>query len=94
MGKGLYPNWTEEDLETLKELYPDHSDEEIGKILGRTPGSVKLRAVRRGLRKSLEYVYRSRTRPRPRRQIGCIPNPLPVIERLLIKHKIHDRDKQ
>lgn len=82
----LAPPWSQGEIARLVELYPDHSNEEIAAILGRTPASVKLRAVRKGLRKSPEYVHRSRTQPRPRRQIGCIPNPLPVIERLLIKH--------
>lgn len=66
----LAPQWTPEEIARLGELYPDHSNEEIAAIMGRTPASVKVRAVWNGFRK----------------QVGCIPNPLPVIERLLRKH--------
>lgn len=40
-----YPPWSEKELETLKELYPDNDNEYIGRLLNRTPGSVKIRAV-------------------------------------------------
>lgn len=39
-----YPPWSEKELETLKELYPDNDNEYIGRLLNRTPGSVKIRA--------------------------------------------------
>ncbi len=47
-----YPPWSEKELETLKELYPDNDNEYIGRLLNRTPGSVKIRAVWNGCRKS------------------------------------------
>lgn len=47
-----YPPWSEKKLETLKELYPDNDNEYIGCLLNRTPGSVKIRAVWNGCRKS------------------------------------------
>lgn len=81
-----YPPWSEKELETLKELYPDNDNEYIGRLLNRTPGSVKVRAAWNGFRKSPAYKYRVKSGPRPRKQVGCIPNPLPVIERLLKKH--------
>lgn len=84
----LAPQWTPEEIARLGELYPDHSNEEIAAIMGRTPGSVKIRAVWNGYRKSYEFIQRRRmtTDNKPRKMVGCIPNPLPVIERLLRKH--------
>ena len=82
----LAPQWTPEEIARLGELYPDHSNEEIAAIMGRTPASGKIRAVWNGFRKSPAYKYRVKSGPRPRKQVGCIPNPLPVIERLLRKH--------
>ena len=78
-----YPPWSEKELETLKELYPDNDNEYIGCLLNRTPGSVW-----NGCRKSYEFIHRRRmtTDNKPRKMVGCIPNPLPVIERLLKKH--------
>ena len=83
-----YPPWSEKELETLKELYPDNDNEYIGRLLNRTPGSVKIRAVWNGCRKSYEFIQRRRmtTDNKPRKMVGCIPNPLPVIELLLKKH--------
>lgn len=83
-----YPLWSEKELETLKELYPDNDNEYIGRLLNRTPGSVKIRAVRNGYRKSYEFIQRRRmtTDNKPSKMVGCIPNPLPVIERLLKQH--------
>lgn len=83
-----YPPWSEKELETLKELYPYNDNEYIGCLLNRTPGSVKIRAVWNGYRKSYEFIQRRRmtTDNKPRKMVGCIPNPLPVIERLLKKH--------
>lgn len=83
-----YPPWSENELETLKELYPDNDNEYIGCLLNRTPGSVKIRAVWNGCRKSYEFIQRRRmtTDNKPRKMVGCIPNPLPVIERLLKQH--------
>lgn len=72
----------------IEELYPDNDNEYIGRLLNRTPGSVKIRAVWNGYRKSYEFIQRRRmtTDNKPRKMVGCIPNPLPVIERLLKKH--------
>lgn len=55
-----YPPWSEKELETLKELYPDNDNEYIGRLLNRTPGSVKIRAVWNGCRKSYEFIQRRR----------------------------------
>ena len=77
-----YPPWSEKELETLKELYPDNDNEYIGRLLNRTPGSVKIRAVWNGCRKSYEFIQRRRmtTDNKPRKMVGCIPNPLPVMQ--------------
>lgn len=53
----LAPQWTPEEIARLGELYPDHSNEEIAAIMGRTPASVKVRAVWNGFRKSPAYKY-------------------------------------
>ena len=89
----LAPQWTPEEIARLGELYPDHSNEEIAAIMGRTPASVKVRAVWNGFRKSPAYKYRVKSGPRPRKQVGCIPNPLPVIERLLRKHGYNSKQR-
>ena len=47
--------WTEEEIKLLTELYPNHSNEEIAKILGRSKPSVDKKAAQLGLKKSEEY---------------------------------------
>ena len=61
----LAPQWTPEEIARLGELYPDHSNEEIAAIMGRTPASVKVRAVWNGFRKSPAYKYRVKSGPGP-----------------------------
>lgn len=46
------PRWTEAELARLQELYPSHSNREIGRILGRSAASVLRKAARMGLRKT------------------------------------------
>ena len=51
--------WTEEDLQYLREHYPDDNTAEIAKHLGRTEGAVQQMAVKHGLRKSAEFMAKT-----------------------------------
>lgn len=44
--------WTPEDIDTLRQLYPDHYTDEVGRILGRNTRSVFAMAYKLGLHKS------------------------------------------
>ena len=48
--------WTPQQVEWLKELYPDTSNNQIAKLLGRTEPSVLQKAIKLGLKKSQEYM--------------------------------------
>ena len=51
--------WTEEELQYLREHYPDDNTAEIAKHLGRTEGAVQQMAVKHGLRKSAEFMEKT-----------------------------------
>ena len=46
------PRWTPEELDRLTELYPEHSNREIGRLLGRSESSVSRKGARMGLAKT------------------------------------------
>lgn len=48
--------WREEELQYLREHYPDGNTAEIAKQLGRTEGAVHQMAAKQGLRKSSEFI--------------------------------------
>ncbi len=50
------PRWTEAQVEKLVELYPNHSNEEIAAVLGRTAISVLCKANRMQLQKSSAHL--------------------------------------
>ena len=49
---------SKEDIRTLVEMFPDHSDREIAEALGISICTVKSRRTKMGLRKSPEYLSR------------------------------------
>ena len=49
--------WPPEKVEKLKQLYPNHTNEEIARILGSTPRSVNAIAFKLGLRKDPQWMY-------------------------------------
>ena len=51
--------WTQEDIDILSRMYPDHFADEIAEILGRGKSSVYCRARLLGLRASKEKIRRS-----------------------------------
>ncbi len=70
------PRWTEEEIDLLARLYPDHDNLEIARRLGRTTKSIVSKAHDLGLKKSPERLrlmgrqnvrrrYDRRRRPRP-----------------------------
>lgn len=54
-GKKL-KSWTEDQLQTLKSLYPDHTNAEIAVIVGRSESAVSARASILGLRKDRQWM--------------------------------------
>lgn len=53
--------WTEQEIETLRRLYPDYSAEVVGKVLGRKPGSVHQKARSLGIEKSEAFNQSDRS---------------------------------
>lgn len=51
--------WTEEELQYLREHYPDDNTAEIAEHLGRTECAVLQMAAKQGLRKSAEYMEKT-----------------------------------
>ena len=51
--------WTEEELQHLREHYPDGNTAEIAEHLGRTEGAVQQMAAKQGLRKSAEFIAKT-----------------------------------
>ncbi|MBK8978685.1 MAG: hypothetical protein IPM29_22535 [Planctomycetes bacterium] len=47
------PRWTSDDLQRLRQLYPDHDNLSVARALGRSVQSVTSKATRLGLTKSL-----------------------------------------
>lgn len=54
--------WTDAEVQKLKKLYPNRTNEEIGKELGRTSKAVKKKADELGLKKSNAFFARMTTR--------------------------------
>lgn len=48
--------WTEQDIETLRTMFPNHTSKEIGFALNRTPQAVKVYASKIGLLKSWDFL--------------------------------------
>lgn len=46
------PRWSQAELDRLHQLYPMHSNREIGRLLGRSEVSVSRKGARLGLRKN------------------------------------------
>ena len=55
--RNWYRVWTEEKDSELRKLYPDHTNEEIGRRLGIPKGSVQSRGFELGLRKDKAFLY-------------------------------------
>lgn len=53
--------WTPEQVDALRRLYPDHSAEVVGKVLGRAPGSVHQKAQKLGIQKSEAFKASDRS---------------------------------
>ncbi|MBQ2301306.1 MAG: hypothetical protein II279_07470, partial [Bacteroidaceae bacterium] len=51
--------WTEEELQYLREHYPDDNTAEIAEHLSRTEGAVQQMAAKHGLRKSAEFMEKT-----------------------------------
>lgn len=51
--------WTEEELQYLREYYPDGNTAEIAKHMGRTEGAIQQMAAKQGLRKSAEFIEKT-----------------------------------
>lgn len=67
----VMPRWTDEDIERLKELYPEHSNLEIAQKLGRSVKSVVSKAHNLGLKKDrarLQEMGRENVNLRYRRE--------------------------
>ena len=63
------PEWSNEEKETLKRLYPNNRNEDIARFIGRSEGAVSRKAQKLGLKKSDEF-FRSaksgRIQPTPK----------------------------
>lgn len=80
-----WPRWSNADIDALKELYPDNPNETVADAIGRTTGSVHVRAMMLRLRKSRKYIMENRMRrgiPAYRKVLDCMPNPLVKIREL------------
>lgn len=53
--KRNHSTWTSKEIATLTELYPDHNNHELSKLLNKTKASIDQKASLLGLRKSSEY---------------------------------------
>lgn len=58
MKKPKSKHLTPAQLEQIKQLYPDHSNEEIAGIMGLSKWTIKSRAEKHGWRKSKEFIVR------------------------------------
>lgn len=52
-------NWTQEEIDTLSQLYPNHYASEIAEILGRGSSSIHCKAQSLGLESSREKIQRT-----------------------------------
>lgn len=53
--------WTAEEIDALRRLYPDHTADVVGKVIGRLPGSVHRKAADLGLEKSEAFLRSTRS---------------------------------
>lgn len=53
--------WTPDEIDALRRLYPDHTAEVVGKVIGRLPGSVHRKAASLGLEKSEAFKNSTRS---------------------------------
>ena len=60
MGKGV--EWTEQEIEDLREMYPDNYTEDVAIVLGRTCDAVTRKAFTLGIKKSDEFTKREKRR--------------------------------
>lgn len=51
--------WTQEEIDILSRMYPDHFAKEIAVILGRTPSSIYCKAITLGLESTPDKIRRS-----------------------------------
>jgi hypothetical protein len=71
------PRWTEEEIVRLRELYPEHRNEEIARILNRSTKSVVSKAHDLDLKKSKERLRemgQENVRLRHERDRGAVPD--------------------
>lgn len=67
------PQWSEEEKEQLRRLYPNNTNEAIAAFIGRSEMAVSRKAQKLGLRKSEEFFRSSksgRIQPTPKTFIG------------------------
>lgn len=97
MGKNNWPEWSDSEIEILKEMYPDNPNEIVADALGRTPGSVRVRAIILRIHKSRHYIHKIRTRKQgtygPRKIPDCMPNPLVKIKELNRRFRLFEDEK-
>lgn len=57
-GKPSYPRrrWTDEEVQRLREMYPDHRAEDIAQAFGKSTAAIWGMAQTLGLRKSIDYL--------------------------------------
>ncbi|MDP1686852.1 HNH endonuclease [Hydrogenophaga sp.] len=53
--------WTPDEIEALRRLYPDHTADVVGKVLGRKAGSVHAKANQLGIEKSEAFKVSDRS---------------------------------
>lgn len=53
--------WTTDEVDELRRLYPDHTAEVVGKVLGRATGSVHQKALELGIGKSAAFKASDRS---------------------------------
>ena len=60
-----YPHWTLSDTQALERLYPDTSNDVLGRVFGRQAKAVALKARAMGLKKSEQFMASSAGRIKP-----------------------------
>ncbi len=68
--RGGHPAWSEAEITLMRERYADLSSPEVSKLVGRSLGAVKRRAVLMGLKKSKERRAQMNRKGAPRIERG------------------------
>lgn len=81
-------------LEQIKQLYPDHSNEEIAGIMGLSKWTIKSRAEKHGWHKSKQYLHALNSE----RAVRCenykrINTPEAYAKRAITRAKLYEADK-